>query len=102
MLPLHPYPQSLKQVLRKKAEDIGSELKAFTHFKKEAGDGGLDVEGLEKALERSGVNASQTAVRQLFNSLDPNRFCEGAKGHDTINVVTLFTCTIQPNKCLCR
>lgn len=62
----------LRRGLRKKAEDIGSELKAFVHFKKEAGDGGLDMEGFERAVDRSGFNASQTAIRQLFNALDPN------------------------------
>ena len=70
-------PQALRKVLRKKAEDIGSELKAFVYFKKEAGDGGLDMEGFERAVERSGFNASQTAVRQLFNTLDPNRCLRG-------------------------
>lgn len=64
--------EALKLVLRRKAEDAGSELKAFVHFKNEAGDSGLDLEGFERALEHSGINASQTAVRQLFNSLDPN------------------------------
>ena len=68
------YPQALKKVLRKKVEDMGSELKAFVHFKHEAGSNeGLDMEGFERAVERSGFNASQTAVRQLFNALDPNR-----------------------------
>merc|ERR1719174_936756 len=64
--------EKLKEVLRHKVEDIGSELKAFTHFKHEAGDKGLDLEGFERAIVHSGINASQTAIRQLFNSLDPN------------------------------
>ena len=64
----------MKLVLAKKFEDIGSELKGFIHFKKEAGDRGLDLEGFERAVEHSGINASQTATRELFNALDPNRF----------------------------